>query len=177
VTIDFATRLGQHETHRQRVTAFFRGCGCRVHEYGVERMSSSFHQALLRCGMDPTAQFLRFQPDEALVVLGQRRAYLCEVKSTLPDTRTGNVAYELASWNTALALTQIQVAVFVVFGNYTAAWPQAIQFSRCFTDPDYLRRISRGSRTPFGIFPADAPWLRPLPQFAEEEMGCSLIEF
>ncbi len=148
------------------------GPGCIVHRYGVERMGPGFHEALMLCGPDPTAQFLRFQPDEALVVLSRKQAHLCEVKSKLPDTNTGNIAYELASIQTALRLAEIGISVFVVFGNLKAAWPRDIVFSRRFDTPEALARITRGSRTPFGLFSQDAPFLKPLVQFASEELGC-----
>jgi len=171
---EFDDRINSHEQFRARVAAFFRENGCVVHTYGVERMDKEFHQALLRCGADPTARFLRFQPDEALVILDQRRAHLCEVKSTLPDTRTGNFAYELASIETALLMDSIGISVFVVFSGFKATWLKEIRFQRTFTDPAYLATIKRGARTPFGIFSQDAPFLRPLEQFAVEELKCSL---
>lgn len=171
----FADRLANHEQFRPQVAAFLQEHGCLVHQYGVERMAASFHEALVRCALDPTAQFLRFQPDEALVVVGTRRAYLCEIKTTLPNTKTGRVAYEIASRATARQLATIGIAVFVVFGHWKAAWVADIEFTRVFDDPAYLasvRAAGRGSGTPFGVFSDTAAWLKPLAQFVEEDLGC-----
>lgn len=173
MVLTFDSRLTQHEDFRRDVAAYFRNRSCLVHERGVEQMDKDFHRALVRCGDNLTAQFLRFEPDQALVVVSQGAAHLCEIKSSAGNHASGQITYELASLETAITLQQFGISVFVVFGNWTATWAQDIALQRRYDDPAFLSRV-RGSGTPFGTFPRDARFLRPLDQFATEELGCPL---
>lgn len=168
----FARRNIPHERMLAAVTRFFVGRGCVVQSIGQELLPLLFHEQIRRWHDDLTSRFLRFRPDLAVADPAHRRTHLCEVKSETDKYGDGpNHSLQLESLEICRLLEDAGLSVLYVFDGLSACRPSAVVFHDRWDDPRRLASIRDGSRTKFGLFRKSSPFLRPLEQFAREELG------
>jgi len=139
--MNFRNRDRLHSEYKQQVSEVFRErYGFLVTDYGQEtNISKTFSEALFLCGDDPTAHFIRYKPDEAIIVTkpcpklvsgthSKKTAYLVEIKSKSPSSP--NVAIELNSYEHTIALWKICIRVILVLPEFKALWAKDVQFFR-----------------------------------------------
>ncbi|MEW6557723.1 MAG: hypothetical protein AB1349_10265 [Elusimicrobiota bacterium] len=188
----FTNRDRLHSEYKRRVSDFFRNrYGFLVTDYGQEtNISKTFSDALFKCGNNPTAHFIRYKPDSAIIITKPssfNRAYLVEIKSKNPSSP--NVAIELDSLEHTLALWKIGVKVILVLPEFKALWSKDVQFFRIDV-PDrnpieiyesikqkyspvpveYRQWNKAGSGTPYGLVNGQNPDITDLDNFIESEL-------
>lgn len=134
--MNFTNRDRLHSEYKQQISEIFTDkYGFLVTDYGQEtNIPKTFSDALFLCGHCPTAHFIRYKPDEAIIVSYRQgshlkgNAYLVEIKSKNPSSP--NVAVELDSYEHTIALWDIGVKVILVLPEFKALWSKNVKFFR-----------------------------------------------
>ena len=125
IVLSFNERDAEHELYIQHVIEKIKSHNCIVQQTGIEKkLPKDFITTLLELVKDPTASFLRFQPDIS-GVKNRETAFLCEVKSRI--TNSPNISMELEPFEKVLDLRTIGIRVFYVLPEFKVAFPEQIK--------------------------------------------------
>ena len=161
----FEERNLKHQEFQNKAIELFKNAGFLINVYGQEtNIFKEFSNALYQCENNITAKFIRYKPDLALILIKDKKVYLCELKSSCGNEDT--IGLEKNSYEMALLLSKIGVKIFILFGDFTynfvenLEWDTMLVPDRSDNDiEDYKKKypdkkivsISRtqGSGTPF----------------------------
>lgn len=137
--MSFNKRDSQHELYIKEVMEKIKSHNCIVQQTGIEKkLPKDFITTLLELVKDPTASFLRFQPDIS-GVKSRKTAFLCEVKSRI--TNSPNISMELEPFEKVLDLRIIGIRVFYVLPEFKVAFPEQIKMDEIHVPDRWNKEI------------------------------------
>jgi len=161
----FEKRNLKHQEFQNKAIELLEKAGFLINIYGQEtNISKEFSDALYQCGNNITAKFIRYKPDLALILVKDRKVYLCELKSSCGKNDT--IGLEKNSYEMTLLLSKIGIKIFILFGDFTynfvenLEWDTMLVPDRIDNDIEEFRKNypnkeiisiskTKGSGTPF----------------------------
>lgn len=164
--MSFLNRLGQHNKYLREIQDILVSLGYQVEPLGYENIFSRRLMRRLIASPDPTAHFLRFQPD--LVAIRDNKSMLIEVRSIMPWSK--NLTFELGPWEICKLLSErLSIEIYHVFPEYRVIRSDQVMVSRIHVPkrwgPDRYQEIKnkypevevrwvpwkKGSGTPYAL--------------------------
>ena len=164
----FDKRVELHDKIQNHLLYLFDISGYPCEPYGIESGKGlKIHKDLLKCVND-TAKYVRHQPDK--VIIKNDEAILIDIK-TQQRYDTDNYSVELDSYKVCKSLEEIGCKILYIFNKEAnppyelcACYVKEIEF--CYIDENPNWSV-KGSRTPFGLIPKNANYIKPIESFFE----------